>query len=77
MRDGNMVTMLSPRSPKIYESPASVSATSLFANLLMDDLKEYAYDAEMAGIEYKISHDVYAMKVREQQGGVKGQGSRG
>jgi secreted Zn-dependent insulinase-like peptidase len=37
----------------------------LFTYLLKDDLKEYAYDAEMAGIEYKVSHDVYAIQVSE------------
>lgn len=41
----------------------TTSEASLFVNLLVDDLKEYAYHAEMAGIEYKISHDVYAVQV--------------
>lgn len=50
-------------SPEIYRSATSTAEMTLFVNLLVDDLKEYAYDAEMAGIEYRISHDVYAVQV--------------
>ena len=39
----------------------------MFVNLLIDHLKEYAYDAEMAGIEYKIAKDVYAIQVEKKR----------
>ncbi len=44
----------------------SHAETAMFINLLIDDLKEYIYDAEMAGIEYKIANDVYAIQVCKQ-----------
>ena len=40
--------------------------TSLFISLLYDTLNEYAYDAELAGIMYKIVGTVYSMDVRTQ-----------
>ncbi len=46
-----------------YKDPLCNSEMTLFVSLLVDDLKEYTYNAEMAGIEYKISNDVYGIKV--------------
>ena len=51
-------------SPKVYESPATCCMTSLFISLLCDALNEYAYDAELAGISYKICGTVYSLDVR-------------
>jgi insulysin len=50
-------------SPKVYESPATCCLTSLFISLLCDALNEYAYDAELAGISYKICGTVYSLDV--------------
>ena len=47
----------------MYRSATSNAETAMFVNLLMDDLKEYAYDAEVAGIEYRMTCDVYAIQV--------------
>ena len=47
----------------MYEDPTCHSETLLFVQLLNDSLKEFAYNAEMAGIQYKISNDVYSMLV--------------
>ena len=57
------LTFVSDTSPEVYRSPQCNTQTTLFVSLLMDDLKEYAYNAEMAGIEYNISADVYAIQV--------------
>lgn len=58
-----MVVYLVSCSPEVYRSPTSNAESALFVNLLIDDLKEYAYNAEMAGIEYNITADVYAIQV--------------
>ena len=39
---------------------------SLFISLLYDALNEYTYNAELAGILYKITGTVYSMDVRTQ-----------
>lgn len=43
-------------SPSSGNSPESVVLTDIFARLLMDYLNEYAYDAQVAGLYYRISN---------------------
>ena len=51
-------------SPVVYNSPVTCCKTSLLISLLCDALNEYAYDAELAGIGYKILGTVYSLDVR-------------
>eukprot|EP01124_Arcella_intermedia_P016527 TRINITY_DN23144_c0_g1_i1.p1 TRINITY_DN23144_c0_g1~~TRINITY_DN23144_c0_g1_i1.p1 ORF type:complete len:973 (+),score=184.03 TRINITY_DN23144_c0_g1_i1:70-2919(+) len=43
-------------TPKAYSSPRETVLTRLFCNLVMDDLNEYAYDAQVAGLYYSIEN---------------------
>ena len=47
----------------MYKDPISYAQTLLFVMLLNDDLKEYSYYAEVAGIEFKISNELYGLSV--------------
>uniref|UniRef100_A0A1D1YFR5 Zinc-metallopeptidase, peroxisomal n=1 Tax=Anthurium amnicola TaxID=1678845 RepID=A0A1D1YFR5_9ARAE len=42
--------------PQSNHSPEAEVLTDIFTRLLMDDLNEYAYDAEVAGLYYGIHH---------------------
>ena len=50
----------------------------LFVELLKDSLNEYAYNAEIAGVEYKIENTMYGMFVSTYLSGLRGclQGGR-
>lgn len=48
-------------TPLAYRDPTSALLTSLFTNLLVDALNEYAYNAEIAGIQYKIKISFYGL----------------
>ena len=43
--------------------PLHCNLTCLFAVLLRDELNEYAYDAELAGINYSIESTIYGLLV--------------
>lgn len=43
------------RTPMAYSSPSNYVKTNLFIDLLDDELLPFAYDAEVAGLEYAVS----------------------
>ena len=43
--------------------PLHSNMTCLFSVLLRDELNEYAYDAELAGINYGIESTIYGLLV--------------
>ena len=43
------------RTPLAYESPANHVKSALFVNLVKDTLEEYAYDAEISGLNYSLT----------------------
>lgn len=45
------------RTPLVYASPATMAMSNLFIHLLADRLTEYAYDAELAGLDYELRGD--------------------
>ena len=51
------------RSPLAYQDPTSTLLTSLFTRLLVDALNDYAYNAEIAGIQYRIKLGFYGLIV--------------
>jgi insulysin len=51
------------RNPIVYFDPANVNMCNLFVDLLMDSLTEYAYDAELAGLKYKINTTNYGIVI--------------
>ena len=55
----------SPPRPVAYQDPSSTLLSSLFTTLLVDALNEYAYYAEIAGIQYEISINPYGIVVSE------------
>lgn len=44
------------RSPMVYLDPHHDNMTRIFVRLLQDDLNEFAYDAELAGLNYRINN---------------------
>lgn len=38
----------------VYASPLTITQVALFVSLVKDELNEYAYDAELAGIDYSV-----------------------
>ena len=58
---GNVITTL--RSPVAGFSPANVVKTKLYCELVKDALNEYSYDAEIAGLEYNLSHSIFGLDV--------------
>ncbi|CAI5471466.1 unnamed protein product [Closterium sp. Yama58-4] len=50
-------------SPEAYTSPRSALLTRLFASLLQDALNAYAYDAEIAGLNYSIVPSVHGIQI--------------
>ena len=50
-------------SPLAYVDPGHCDMAHLFVELLKDSLNEYAYNAEIAGVEYKIENTMYGMFV--------------
>lgn len=48
------VVYLSFHSPASYSSPENAVLTSLFVRLLLDQLNELSYDAELAGLSYNV-----------------------
>lgn len=50
-------------SPFTYVDPAHFNMARLFVTLIMDSLNEYAYDAEIAGIQYTLHATFYGIQV--------------
>lgn len=50
-------------SPYAYMDPLSTNMTYMFSALINDALKEYAYDAEKAGIYYHFADRTYGLTV--------------
>lgn len=46
-----------------YKDPTCSCLASLFVRLLVEDLNEFAYNAEISGINYSISLSVYGIIV--------------
>lgn len=42
-------------TPVIYQSPRTITLNRIFADVLSDDLNSYAYDAAVAGCNYRVS----------------------
>ena len=58
---GNVITTL--RSPVAGFTPANVVKTKLYCELVKDALNEYSYDAEIAGLEYNLSHSTVGLDI--------------
>mmetsp|Transcript_6485 Transcript_6485/g.11584 ORF Transcript_6485/g.11584 Transcript_6485/m.11584 type:complete len:998 (-) Transcript_6485:512-3505(-) len=50
-------------SPKAYVSPVQAVLTNLFTLLLVDELNEFSYDAEIAGLHYGLSNIMTGMRL--------------
>ena len=50
-------------SPYAYMDPLSTNLTYMFVNLLKDELTEYTYDAELAGLMYDLHSTIYGLTV--------------
>ncbi|KAK2572345.1 Insulin-degrading enzyme [Acropora cervicornis] len=48
-------------SPLAYVDPGHCNMARLFVELLKDSLNEYAYNAEIAGVDYKIENTMYGI----------------
>jgi insulysin len=49
------------RSPIIYASAATAVKTRIYTDLVKDALEEYAYDADLAGLQYSVSYGPKAL----------------
>ncbi|RHZ30058.1 hypothetical protein DYB37_008737 [Aphanomyces astaci] len=54
---------LALHSPLIYQSPTSVVLTDLLVRAIKDQLTEYTYDAELAGMRYSLSFTATALEL--------------
>ncbi|XP_028391087.1 insulin-degrading enzyme-like [Dendronephthya gigantea] len=50
-------------SPLAYRDPMHCNMNRLFVMLLKDSLTEYAYDAELAGMEYRLDVSIYGINL--------------
>ncbi|EJD53131.1 hypothetical protein AURDEDRAFT_110880 [Auricularia subglabra TFB-10046 SS5] len=50
-------------SPMSAPTPRHVVKTRLFCELVTDALTEYSYDADLAGLRYNLSPDIYGIQV--------------
>lgn len=58
-------------SPFAYVDPLHCNMAYLYLELLKDSLNEYAYAAELAGLNYDLQNTIYGMYVSTQiQGNV-------
>lgn len=53
-------------SPFAYVDPLHCNMAYLYIELLKDSLNEYAYAAELAGLNYDLQNTVYGMYVSTQ-----------
>lgn len=51
------------RSPFAYVDPLHCNMAYLYLELLKDSLNEYAYAAELAGLNYDLQNTIYGMYV--------------
>jgi hypothetical protein len=57
---GILITFFSPLA---YRDPLHCNMNRLFVMLLKDSLTEYAYDAELAGLNYNVNVSIYGINV--------------
>lgn len=50
-------------SPVAYVDPCHCNMAQVFLELLTDSLNEYGYDAEVAGVDYKLEQTMYGLCV--------------
>lgn len=50
-------------SPQAFMDPVSTNLTHMFVTLFQDALNEYAYDAELAGLNYDLHNTIYGLSV--------------
>lgn len=50
-------------SPIVYSNPSNCNLTHLFVQLLRDELNEYLYDAELAGLKFAVSNTTYGISI--------------
>lgn len=50
-------------SPLVYATPAGTVTTRLYCELVKDALSAYAYDAEVAGLDYSVSGSSVGIEV--------------
>ncbi|XP_011877957.1 PREDICTED: insulin-degrading enzyme isoform X2 [Vollenhovia emeryi] len=48
-------------SPYAYMDPLSCNLTNMFVQLFRDSLNEYAYDAELAGLQWELNNSKYGI----------------
>lgn len=54
------------RNPVAYDSPANHVKAALYANLVKDSLNEYAYDADISGLNYGIITNALGLELSVQ-----------
>lgn len=52
-------------SPLAYSDPISCNMTHMFVGLIKDQLNEFLYDAELAGLKFAVSNTTYGISVSE------------
>lgn len=57
------ILKLTSNSQLVYSSPANAVAARVYCDLVKDALNEYAYDAEIAGLEYSVSSSSVGLEV--------------
>ena len=60
---GRLTCCRSPYSPFAYVDPLHCNMAYLYLELLKDSLNEYAYAAELAGLNYDLQNTIYGMYV--------------
>ena len=50
-------------TPAAYHSPAAAVLTRIFTKLLTDELTEFAYDAEVAGLHYRVYNSAVGLNL--------------
>ncbi|KAI5780940.1 Metalloenzyme, LuxS/M16 peptidase-like protein [Geopyxis carbonaria] len=51
------------RNPLVYSTPANAVTTRVYCDLVKDALSEYAYDAEIAGLEYGVNSSAVGLEI--------------
>jgi hypothetical protein len=52
-----------PTRTRAHRSPTAYECSALFAALVEDSLNEYAYDADLAGLVFRLTADPDGFKV--------------
>jgi len=65
-QDGNfkkpkVSVLLSIDTPHCYESPRTTQLSYMFVNCVTDQLNEYSYDAELAGLSFELEHGQHGL----------------